>query len=160
MPVESFQFLSDRDLAAIVAYLRTFKPAGQALPPFKFNSVEQKDVDTGVLGNARSQIAKYQKNRPIDLGAQHSWGRYLVETTCTACHNNALQGWPNFTPNLDIAGAYSKPELIRLLTSGQGKTGKDVGPMSGVARRYFSHLTPKEREAIVDYVLARANRRQ
>jgi len=32
--------------------------------------------------------------------------------------------------------------------------------MSGVARRYFSHLTPKEREAIVDYVLARANRRQ
>ena len=27
--------------------------------------------------------------------------------------------------------------------------------MSGVARRYFSHLTPKEREAIVDYVLAR-----
>jgi hypothetical protein len=30
--------------------------------------------------------------------------------------------------------------------------------MSGIARAYFSHLTPREREAIVDYVLARANR--
>lgn len=160
MPVESFQFLSDRDLAALVAYLRTVKPSGTALPPFKFNAVEQKDVDAGVLRDARAQIAKYRDNPPIDLGPQHAWGRYLAETTCTACHNNALQGWPNFTPNLDIAGAYSKAELMRLLTNGQGKTGKDVGPMSGVARRYFSHLTPREREAIVDYVLARAQRRQ
>jgi len=32
--------------------------------------------------------------------------------------------------------------------------------MSRVARRNFSRLTPREREAIVDYVLARANRKQ
>ena len=83
----------------------------------------------------------------------------MVETTCTACHNNSLEGWPNFTPNLDMAGAYSKPELTRLLTTGQSKTGKDVG-MSEVARRQFAKLTPRERDAIVDYVLARANRPQ
>jgi mono/diheme cytochrome c family protein len=156
MPVESFQFLSDRDFDAVVAYLRTFKPAGKALPPFKFNSVEQKDVDAGNIGDAQAQIAKYRDHPPVDLGPQHAWGRYLAETTCTACHNNALQGWPNFTPNLDIAGAYSKAELTRLLTNGQSKTGKDVG-MSVVARRQFSQLTPHEREAIVDYILARAN---
>jgi mono/diheme cytochrome c family protein len=83
----------------------------------------------------------------------------MAETTCTACHNNALQGWPNFTPDLDIAGTYSKPELMRLLTTGESKTGKDVG-MSVVARRQFSQLTPRERDAIVDYILARANRPQ
>ena len=160
MPVESFQFLSDRDFAALVGYLRTFKPAGKALPPFKFNRIEQKDVDTGLLGDTKSQIAKYRANQPIDLGPEHAWGRYIAQTTCTACHNNALQGWTNFTPNLDIAGAYSKAELTRLLTNGQGKNGKDVGPMSGVARAYFSHLTPREREAVVDYVLARAQRPQ
>ena len=159
MPVESFQFLSDRDLAALIAYLRTLSPAGKSLPPFKFNRVEQKDVDAGNLGNAKSQIAKYRGAPPVDLGPQHAWARYMVETTCTACHNNALQGWPNFTPNLDIAGAYSKPELTRLLTTGASKTGKDVG-MSAVARRQFSKLTPREREAIVDYILARANRPQ
>jgi mono/diheme cytochrome c family protein len=160
MPVESYQFLSDRDLDAIIAYLRTLKPQGKPQPPFKFNNFEQQDVDAGILGNAQIQIRKYRERQPIDLGPKYAWGRYLVQTTCTACHNNALQGWPNFTPNLDIAGAYSKRELTRLLTNGEGKTGKDVGPMSGVARAYFSHLTPSERAAIVDYVLARAQRPQ
>lgn len=158
MPVENFQFLSDPDLAAIIAYLRTLKPAGEQKPPFKFNAVEFRDVQQGIIGDAQAQIRKYRSNPPVDLGPKYAWGRYLVETTCTSCHNNALQGWPNFTPNLDIAGAYSKPELMQLLTDGRGKQGKDVGPMSGVARRHFSHLTTSEREAIVDYVLARANR--
>ena len=157
MPVESFQFLSDEDFAALREYLRTLKPGGRPLPPFKFNAVEYKDVEQGILGNAQAQIRKYRDHPPADLGAQYAWGRYLAQTACSECHNNALQGWPNFTPSLDIAGAYSKPELTQLLTDGRGKMGKDVGPMSRVARRNFSHLTPREREAIIDYVLARAN---
>jgi cytochrome c553 len=158
MQVESYQFLSDADLAALIAYLRSLKPRGNAWPAFKMNRVEQKDVDQGVIGDAKAQIAKYRARPPVDLGPRYVWGRYMAKSTCTGCHNNALQGWPNFTPNLDIAGAYSKPELRRLLATGKGKTGKDVGAMSGIARAYFSHLTPREREAIVDYVLARANR--
>lgn len=157
MPVESFQFLGAADFDALVAYLRTIKPAGKPLPPFRFNKPEIKDVEQGNMGDAQVQIRKYRDNQPVDLGPQHAWGRYLVQTTCTACHNNALQGWPNFTPDLDIAGTYSKAELTKLLTDGTSKTGKDVG-MSRVARRQFSQLTPREREAIVDYVLARANR--
>jgi len=160
MQVETYQFLTDADFAALVAYLRTLKPAGKVLPPFKFNAREQKDVDEGVMGDAKQQIAKYRANQPVDLGPRFAWGRHLVQTTCTGCHNNALQGWKNFTPNLDIAGAYAKAELIQLLSNGKGKAGKDVGEMSGIARAYFSHLTPGERGAIVDYVLARANRPQ
>jgi mono/diheme cytochrome c family protein len=157
MPVESFQFLSDADLAALISYLRTFKPEGKTLPAFKFNRLEHRDVQQGLLGNAQAQIRKYRDHPPVDLGSQHAWGRYLAQTTCTACHNNALQGWRNFTPDLDIAGTYSKAELTRLLTTGEAKAKKDVG-MSRVARRQFSHLTPREREAIVDYIAARANR--
>jgi len=157
MPVESFQFLSDNDSAALIAYLRTIKPTGKALPPFKFNRVEYKDVEQGIMGNAQAQIPKYRDHPPVDLGPQYAWGRYLVQTTCTACHNNALQGWPNFTPDLDIAGTYSKPELTRLLTTGESKTGKEVG-MSHVARRNYSQLTAGERDAIVGYILERANR--
>ncbi|HEX6740419.1 MAG TPA: cytochrome c [Sphingomicrobium sp.] len=160
MPVESFQFLGDQDLASIIAYLRTLKPSGKALPPFKINKVEQKDVDSGVLGNAQAQIRKYHADQPVEMGHQYARGRYIAQTACTGCHNNALQGWPDFTPDLDIAGAYSKPELVQLLTNGQGKQGKDVGPMSQIARRNFAKLTAGEREAVVDYVLARANRPQ
>lgn len=160
MPVESFQFLSDRDFAAIVAFLRTYKPAGKVRPAFKFNRVEQKDVDEGLLGNAQVQIQKYRDTPPENMGPQHAWGRYLAQTTCTSCHNNALQGWKDFTPNLDIAGAYSRDELMHLLTTGEGKVKKDLGMMSSMVRRHYSHLTPREREAIVDYILARAHRPQ
>ena len=158
MQVESYQFLSDADLAALTAFLKTLQPSGNARPPFKPNRDEQKDIDAGVLKNAKGQIAKYRSNPPLELGPRYAWGRYLAQTTCTACHNNALQGWPNFTPDLDIAGAYSKAELTQLLTDGKGKSGKDVGEMSGIARAYFSHLTPREREAVVEYIHARANR--
>ena len=160
MPVESFQFLSDADAGAIIAYLRTVKPAGKALPPFRKNRSVDKEIAAGRMGNAQVQIAKYRKDMPVEVGEQHAWGRYMVQTTCTACHNNALQGWEGFTPNLDVAGAYSKEELTHLLTTGEGKVKKDLGMMSGIARNSFSKLTPREREAIVDYVLARAKRPQ
>jgi mono/diheme cytochrome c family protein len=158
MPVESYQFLSDADLAALVAYLRTIKPAGKALPAFKFNRREQRDVDRGLLGNAKAQIKKYREQPAVDMGRRHAWGRYLVQTTCTGCHNNALQGWEDFTPDLDIAGAYSAAELETLLTTGKGKSKPDLGMMSEMGRRVFPHFTPREREAVIAYVKARADR--
>lgn len=159
MPVESYQFLSDADLAAIIAYLRGFKPAGQQLPPIRKGPQFEKDVSQGLFGNAQAQIRKYRSQPPIEMGTRHAWGRYLVQTTCTQCHNNALQGWENFTPDLDIAGTYSKTELTHLLTTGQGKKPK-LGMMREIARDHFSQMTPAEREAVVGYILARANRPQ
>ena len=159
MPVEAFQFLSDADLAALLAYLRTFQPAGTQLPPIKKGKGFQEDFERGFL-DARQQIARYRARPPADMGAQHEWGRYLVKTTCTACHNNELQGYQGFTPDLDIAGAYSEAELTRLLTTGEGKTKKDLGMMSEMGRDTFVRFTMKERAAIVAYVKARADRPQ
>jgi mono/diheme cytochrome c family protein len=159
MPVESFQFLSDADLAALIAYLRTFKPAGTQLPPIKKGKGFQEDVERG-FGNAQQQIKRYRAEPPEDLGASHAWGRYLVETTCTACHNSKLQGYEGFSPNLDIAGTYSEAELTRLLTTGEGKTKKDLGMMSEMVRNHISHVTPRDRAAIDGYVKARADRPQ
>ena len=159
MPVESYQYLSDADTAAVMAFLRTFKPAGEQRIFAKSKSF-QKEIDQGLIGNAQQQIRKFRANPPPDLGAKHEFGRYIAQTTCTACHNNSLQGWEDFTPGLEVAGAYSREELSRLLTTGEGKVKKDLGMMSGVARNSFSQLTPRERDAIVDYVLAYANRPQ
>lgn len=157
MPVESFQFLHDRDLDALLAYLRTFKPAGMPLPPIRKGKGFYEDVARG-FGNSKEQVARYRANPPPDLGAQHARGRYLVETVCTACHNSQLQGYPGFSPNLDIAGAYSPAELETLLTTGKGKSKPDLGMMSEMSRGVFSHFTPAERQAIIGYVKARADR--
>jgi len=159
MPVESFQFLSNVDLAALLAYLRSFKPAGTQLPPIKKGRGFEEDFKRGFL-DAKRQAVRYRDHPPADMGSQHEWGRYLVQTTCTACHNNALQGYPGFSPDLDIAGAYSEGELTRLLTTGEGKTKKDLGMMSEMGRDIFVKFTPAERRAIVGYVKARADRPQ
>ena len=159
MPVESFQFLSEADLAALLAYLRTFEPAGAQLPPIKKGKGFQEDLERGFL-DAKRQAIRYRDHPPEDMGPSHEWGRYLVKTTCTACHNNALQGYPGFSPDLDIAGTYSEAELTRLLTTGEGKTRKDLGMMSEMGRDIFVKFTPAERKAIVGYVKARADRPQ
>ena len=160
MPVESYQFLSDADVAAVIAYLRTLKPAGKALPAFQKNRAFEKDIAAGLIGNAQAQIAKYRSDQPADMGPQHAWGRYLAETTCTQCHNNALQGWEGFTPDLDIAGAYTAAELETLLTTGKGKSSPDLGMMTRMGRDHFPHCTAGDRQAVIAYVQARANRPQ
>jgi mono/diheme cytochrome c family protein len=160
MPVESYQFLSDADLDALIAYLRTLKPAGQQLPPIRKGKGFNDEVAKGLVGDSQHQIEKYRSRPPIDLGPEHRWGRYLAQTACTPCHNNELQGWEGFTPNLDIAGAYTAEELEVLLTTGKGKSKPDLGLMTKMGRDQFSHFTPDERQAVIAYVKARADRPQ
>jgi mono/diheme cytochrome c family protein len=160
MPVESYQFLGDADFAALIAFLRTVTPAGRSLPPYRNDAQMKKEIADGLIGNARQQIQKYRAQPPVELGQQHVWGRYLAQTTCTQCHNNALQGWKGFTPDLDIAGTYTTAELETLLTTGKGKAKPDLGMMSEMGRRVFSKFTPRERAAVIAYVKARAERPQ
>jgi mono/diheme cytochrome c family protein len=158
MPVESYQFLSDADLSALIAYLRTARPVGKPRPPFRKDAELEKEIAEGLIGNAQQQIAKYVNTPPAEMGEKHAWGRYLAQSTCTQCHNNALQGWKDFAPDLDIAGAYTPAELETLLTTGKGKTKADLGMMSEMGQRVFSKFTPRERAAVIAYVKERADR--
>lgn len=158
MPAESYQFLSDADMAAIIAFLRTHQPAGTQLPPIRKGEGFLKEIKEGGISHSAAQTVRYRDNPPPDMGAEHERGRQLARMTCSGCHNGELQGYVGFTPDLDIAGVYSSAELETLLTTGKGKAKPDLGLMSGISRYSFSQLTPAERQAIVGYVLARANR--
>lgn len=160
MPVESYQFLGDADLAAIIAYLRTLKPAGEQMPPIRKGPGFLNDVKEGKFANAQQQIARYHDDPPPDMGRQNERGRRLARIVCASCHNSELQGYEGFTPNLDVAGGFTPDELETLLTTGKGKSKPDLGLMKNVARSSLSKLTPGERAAIIAYVKARADRVQ
>ena len=49
MPPENFQYLSDADFAALVAYLRTFRPEGKQLPPIRKGPEMLKLIEEGEL---------------------------------------------------------------------------------------------------------------
>ncbi|WP_205481050.1 c-type cytochrome [Sphingomonas arenae] len=157
MPSEAYQFLSDSDMSALIAYLRTYRAEGKQMPPLRVGEGLRKQVAEGSFANAEGMLRRYRDDPPPDLGEQHRMGRHLSRVVCAECHNSALQGFEDFTPDLDIAGAYSHAELEALLTTGKGKAKPDLGLMTLSAGR-FAKLTARERKAIIDYVKARAER--
>lgn len=162
MPPENFQFLSDPDFAALVAYLRTFKPAGTQLPPIRKGPEFRRLVKEEGLEPAVPTVARFKRETPIDFGEQHRLGRYIAMTTCTECHNSELQGYKDFTPDLITAGAYSREEFERLTTEGKLSGGRKLKNelMAEVAKERFVHLTRRERDALYDYLKARAEQPQ
>ncbi|MEO6113544.1 MAG: cytochrome c [Sphingomicrobium sp.] len=160
MPSEAYQYLSDADLAALIAHLRTVKPAGKPMPPIRKGPGFEKDVASGEFTNSPDTIKRFAAKPPVDLGEQHALGRYIAKTSCSGCHNSELQGYEGFSPNLDIAGAYAAAELETLLTTGKGKSKPDLGLMAVMGRDHFVHFTPPERAAVIAYVKARAERPQ
>ena len=159
MPSEAYQFLSDADLAALIAHLRSVKPAGKPMPPVRVGEGLRKQVADGEFGNSLEMIRRFRDQGPPHFGKRHREGRQLAQMVCAECHNSALQGFKDFTPDLDIAGAYTHAELETLLTTGKGKSKPDLGLMSASAGR-FATMTPRERKAIIDYLKARAERSQ
>lgn len=158
MPVESYQFLSDADLAALIAYLRTLKPEGKQLPPIRKGKGFKEEIEKGLFANADGQVRRFAAEAPDDLGAQHQRGRGLARMVCTGCHNSKLQGYEGFTPDLTIASAFTPEELETLLTTGKGKSKPDLGLMKNIVLSSISKLSPSERQAIIDYLKARADR--
>ncbi|MCY7340039.1 MAG: cytochrome c [Sphingomonas bacterium] len=165
MPSEVFQRLSEADMAALIAHLRTVKPSGAPTPAPAMSAMAKAAVASGKFKPVSASVAEYRTTTPPDLGEGHAFGRYIAATTCAECHGGDLTGVPDFlpgvnTPDLDIAGAYSDAELVTLLTTGKGKTRADLGLMTLVGKGHFSHLTGRERSALIAYLKARADRPQ
>ena len=158
MPSEAFQYLSDRDAEAIIAFLRTVPKAGVVLPqtniPPEYLVELRRDV-----GPARERVVLARRNPPVDLGEKHEYGRRLTMIACAKCHESDLTGEEGFSPDLLIAGAYSREQLISMLTTGEGLAGRDIGLMGTMGGQRFNRLTKREREAIADYVLAHVEAR-
>lgn len=155
MPSETFQYLSDADYAALVAYLRTYKPDGKEMPPIRPGSAFAAAVEAGEIAPAPAMAARFRKETPPDLGPTHALGRYIAMTTCTECHNSRLQGYTDFSPDVvAMVGQYDAPELAQMLRTGEGKVKKDLGLMSITSRNRFARLTDREMTALVGYLKA------
>jgi len=156
MPSEIFQHLSDADLTALTAFLRTLKPAGPpSQPPLPFEKETQALIAKGELKPAAEFVREEKALAPVDLGPRHALGRYITRVTCAECHGAELKGRGN--PDLVVTGAYSRAEFARLITQGIPTGNRKLKEMMvGVAKDRFAHLTPNERDALYAYLKARA----
>lgn len=161
MPSEIFQHLSEPDMAALIAYLRTLTPAGPPTqPPLPFEAETRKLIAQGKIMPAAQWVKKAKATTPAELGPQHALGRYITMVTCAECHGPGLEGGDG-TPGLITAAAYSRAEFETLITRGVPTGGRKLGPlMTNVAQNRFSKLTQAERDALYAYLKALADRPQ
>lgn len=163
MPSEIFTELDPADLAAVIAYLRTFRPAGVVHPRIVFGPRGRREVAAGTYQPTSTVVLERRGQGPVRFDATHDQARYMVRATCGECHGVTLEGthWegaPRSPPDLNVAGAYTRADFRRLMRTGVAAGGRQVGLMSQVARNRFSHLTDAEVDAIYDYLAARARR--
>lgn len=163
MPAEIFQHLSDPDFKAVVAYLRTLKPAGKKLPAPQFSAQDKKDITSGDYKPAVQLVRERANQLPVDLGPDYALGRYITEVTCAECHGPQLEGKEppqrGMPPNLVVVGGYSREQFETLITKGIPVGGRKLNPMMvSVARGRFPHMTPHERDALYAYLKARADK--
>jgi cytochrome c553 len=164
MPSQIFQHMSDADLAALIAYLRTLKPAGEVHPAPVLGPKAIAQWKSGEVPPAADLVRKAEFRMPPDLGAATAQGRYIISMTCTECHGGQLKGTADDehkVPDLIVAGAYSRDEFNELTTKGVAKDHRKIDElMSIVGKSRFSHLTEGERAAVYAYLKARAEQPQ
>ncbi|MEO6581288.1 MAG: cytochrome c [Sphingomicrobium sp.] len=159
MPSELFQHLQENDVAALVAYLRSMAPAGKPSPEPLLGPRAIAEIKSGKIKPAAALVPELKDRRPPDLGREHELGRYVTSVTCAECHGPQLKGVEGDTPDLIVAGGYSRAEFERLITQGVPTGNRKLKPlMQSVARSRFSQLTPNERDAVYAYLKRLAER--
>ena len=166
MPSSTWYYLSDEDLGALIAYLKSLPPKDNEMPK----------TDLGPLGRVMLTLGQlppelavpnvisidHDGPRPIEPepGVTVEYGMYLART-CMLCHGSELNGQTisvggpekylalNLTPGGEMKG-WSEEDFIATMRTGVTPNGhqlKDVMPW-----KYFGQMTDDELRAVWMYL--------
>lgn len=163
MPVEDYQYLTDEDVAAIVAYLHAaepvdnspgvsiLRPVGRVLAAF----------DIAPLYTAATVDTSLHPPASILPDTSLEYGRYLANIGgCTGCHGPNLSGGPipgmppsappaaNLTPT--ALSELTDADIEKMLRMGRKPDGTEIRPE--MPWRYTAELTPLEMRATIKYL--------
>jgi mono/diheme cytochrome c family protein len=151
MPSERYVRLADSDVAAMIAWMRSLDPSGDATGQTSLGPLGRLMLVTHLLhGGAQDELLS-SPNRPPDDGG------YLVQAVCSECHRLRV---PGATPNSNevppplapAAAAYDDAAFRQLLRSGQGQGSANLGSMSEIARSRLSAMSDDEIAAVHAYL--------
>lgn len=127
MPAENFYNLSDEDLGAVIAYLKSLPPVDNELPASQLGPVGRLLLVAGGPGLLPAEAIAQAGPRPAAPapGATADYGGYLVRVAgCKGCHGSELAGGhpqrpgaglaPNLSPGAELAG-WSAADFIQTL---------------------------------------------
>ena len=156
MPSAMLYHLSDADVGALVAYLRSVPRAESDLPKTSLRLLARVGILTGQYHTQAEMIDHDVPRLPEGSEADPTVrGRYLAKTSCTECHGQDLRGGtegPAPTPALSVVKAYSAEDFTRLMKEGVPRDGRKLELMGDVSRSRFSRFTDAEIAALYAYL--------
>lgn len=138
--VTSTSHLSDEDLGAIIAYLKTIPPVDHTVRPRHFTPLAKILLAAGVLGKLPAEAVSHDVHVTAPAqGATAEYGEYIVNTNdCRVCHGQNLNGGsypdptikkisPNLTPGGEL-GFWTEEEFINTIRTGKTSGGHELNP--------------------------------
>jgi mono/diheme cytochrome c family protein len=106
MPSYAYAHLSDRDLAAMVAYLRQIPPVDREVPAFRIRPFGRVLVAAGALDEefVAKKTPRPERYEAVEPAVSKEYGAYLANVGgCTSCHRPDLRGGPAGPPDAPLA---------------------------------------------------------
>lgn len=134
MPSISYRALSDADVQALVAYLRSQPPVGRNVPATNPNVLAALFIGSGVFPTSVQPPIDGPQNAP-PAGVTPEYGAYLVNVSgCRDCHGKDLAGHtasgPLDTPSAPnlrgTAGTWSAAEFVKTIRTGVDPLGHQL----------------------------------
>ncbi|HEX2078866.1 MAG TPA: cytochrome c [Longimicrobium sp.] len=138
MPSQEFQYLSDEDVAAIIAYLRTVPAVDRELPASKVGPLGRALMVAGQLPLLPAEMIDHRaaSRTAPPAGPTREYGQYLVRVGgCVGCHGENLGGLPGHGPgepaatNLTPAGpigSWTEADFVKAMRTGVRPDGSKI----------------------------------
>jgi mono/diheme cytochrome c family protein len=164
MPSHEFYPISDDDLAAMIAYIKSVPPVDRVHPRIRIGPVAALLHTMGKMPLLPARMIDHSAPRPMapEPGATVEYGAYLA-TGCIGCHGagysggripGAPPGMPiptNITPDPQTGiGSWSGEDFERLMREGVRPDGSEVDPF--MPTQFTKEFTDLELEAMWLYL--------
>ena len=160
MPPPGFYHISDADLGALLAYLRSLPRGGDPLPPNSYGPIGRMGV---ALGQFKTAVTEFDTT-VARVGDDPAWattrhGEYLARVICSECHgrrltgDSAAAGGEGSSPNLSGAYGYSIEQFTTLLRTGTPREATTkLTLMAETAKFSLKYLTDAEIAEVYEYI--------
>lgn len=161
--VVSTTYLSDQDLGAIIAYVKTIPPVDHKTNGQHFTPLARILLGAGVLGKLPVESVSHEIHVSApERGVSKEYGDYLMNINdCHLCHGSNLNGGPypdptiklispNLTPGGELA-AWTEEQFINTLRTGVTPGGHQLNP-ERMPWKFYRSFSDDELKAIWSYL--------
>ena len=157
MPAEAYQEMSDEDLGALIAYLKTIPPVDRDVPAPRTGPLARVLHVVGGFPLYPASMVDHSpraRTKPAP-GATVEYGKYLATAGgCNSCHGPQLAGGGDpGTPNITLGGklaGWQEADFFRALREGKRPDG--TGISEAMPWKNSGKMTDEEIRAVWTYI--------